>query len=270
MTNRYRDATGYDRDVGYDGDSSRLFEDRQFFEETDDDSAEQMEEALIDASESTEQLGGALDAQDENRLKPEEFGLTSPKGKNIYCDKEELYEEIKKYQEDIKKHQGDWTPSDALGEMLIKIALHMSTMARFWRYSHDIKEELVNNAIYQMLKSVPKFNLMDDKKNPFGYLSMICYRDMLHSLKKHFKPNKARQAVAEAQIRKMSGDTRCGEERLSMLKSTLERNEEYNNFLKNERYPYQPKQVDVFALSKKEQAKKAKLAARAARRKAAK
>ena len=50
----------------------------------------------------------------------------------------------------------------------------------------------------------------------------------------------------------------------------IERNEEYNNFLKNERYPYQPKQVDVFALSKKEQAKKAKLAARAARRKAAK
>jgi hypothetical protein len=45
-----------------------------------------------------------------------------------------------------------------------------------------------------------------------------------------------------------------------MLKSTLERNEEYNNFLKNERYPYPPKQVDMFALSKSEQARRKRIA----------
>lgn len=235
-------------------------DDRQFFEDTDDESTEQKEEALIDSSESTDELSDILEEHESENIKPEEFGLRSDKSKNIYCDKEELYEEIRKYQR-------DGNPTDALGEMLIKIALHMSTMARFWRYSHSIKEELVRNAIFQMLKSVPKFNLKDDKKNPFGYLSMICYRDMLHSLKNHFKQNKIKNSISEAYISKMQSSNKYGDDRLSMLKSTLERNEEYNNFLKNDRYPYSQKQVDTFALSKKEQRKRAKLESRAMKRK---
>lgn len=237
-------------------------EDMEFFEETDDDALEQHEASMVNSSESTDELSTILDERESDNLKPEDFGLKTEKGKNIYCDKEELYEEIRKYQR-------EGNPTDALGEMLIKIALHMSTMARFWRYSHNIKEELVNNAILQMLKSVPKFNLKDSKKNPFGYLSMICYRDMLHSLKKHFKPDKINKSVSEAYIRKLSNGNQ-GDEILTMLKTTLERNEEYNNFLKNERYPYPPKQVDTFALSKTEQAKKAKLEARAAKKAAMK
>lgn len=233
-------------------------EDREFFEETDDDNAERREASLIDNMGSTEELGGLLDERESNNIKPEEFGLKVGKGKNIYCDKQELYEEIRKYQQ-------DGVATNALGEMLIKIALHMSTMARFWRYSHDIKEELVSNAIAQMFKSVPKFNLKDSKKNPFGYLSMICYRDMLHSLKKHFKPDKIVKAVTEAHISKLSNGNQS-DEILTMLKTTLERNEEYNNFLKNERYPYPPKQVDTFALSRREQRKQAKLEARAAKK----
>lgn len=263
VSDRYGDGERYGYGRGRDGYTD---EDRQFFEETDDDIAEQREESLIDSSESTDELGDVLEEHESDNLKPEEFGLRSPKARNIYCDKNELYEEIRKYQR-------EGNPTDALGEMLIKIALHMSTMARFWRYSHDIKEELVNNAILQMLKSVPKFNLKDDKKNPFGYLSMICYRDMLHSLKKHFKQDKIRKSVSEAYISKMASDSQGGDDRLSMLKATLERNEEYNNFLKNDKYPYQQqqtKQVDTFALSKGEQAKKAKLEARAVRKSAKK
>ena len=226
--------------------------DREFFLSTDDEGEEIREESLIDDTSNTDELGDALDEKEsDNAVRPEDFGLRGEKAKNIYCDKKELYEEIRKYQE-------EGIPTDALGEMLIKIALHMSTMARFWRYSHDIKEELVDNAIKQMLVSVPKFNLKDPKKNPFGYLSMICYRDMLHSLKKHFKQDKIAKMVAEAHISKMSGEN-PGDERLAMLKSTLEKNEEYNSFLKNERYPYPPKQVDMFALSKSEQARRRRI-----------
>lgn len=227
--------------------------DREFFLSTDDENEEIREESLIDDTSNTDELGEALDEKDsDNAVTPEDFGLRGDKAKNIYCDKKELYEEIRKYQK-------DGNPTDALGEMLIKIALHMSTMARFWRYSHDIKEELVDHAVLQMLLSVPKFNLKDSKKNPFGYLSMICYRDMLHSLKKHFKQDKIRKMVTEAHISKMTGEN-PGDERLAMLKSTIERNEEYNNFLKNERYPYPPKQVDMFALSKSEQVRRKRIA----------
>lgn len=228
-------------------------DDRDFYMETMDDEESIKEEMLIDSTTNTDELGDALDEKNvENTVTPEDFGLRGEKAKNIYCDKKELYEEIRKYQK-------DGNPTDALGEMLIKIALHMSTMARFWRYSHDIKEELVDHAVMQMLLSVPKFNLKDSKKNPFGYLSMICYRDMLHSLKKHFKQDKIKTMVGRAHISKMTGEN-PGDERLAMLKSTLERNEEYNNFLKNERYPYPPKQVDTFALSKKEQMRRKRAA----------
>lgn len=252
IINEDRGLFGRDRETFAD-------EDREFFDEMDDENAERKEESMIDSSESTDELSEILDEKESNNnLKPEDFGLRNQKSKNIYCDKNELYEEIRKYQK-------EGNPTDALGEMLIKIALHMSTMARFWRYSHDIKEELVNNAIMQMLKSVPKFNLKDSKKNPFGYLSMICYRDMLHSLKKHFKQDKITKMLTEAHISKMASSNQ-NDERLTMLKTTLEKNEEYNNFLKNDRYPYPPKQVDTFALSKKEQRKKAKLEARAAKR----
>lgn len=231
--------------------------DSEFFIETDDDVAEGREENLLGESESTEEMSTILDEMEEagkNMLKPTEFGLRGDKAKNIYCDKNELYEEIRKYQKDGK-------PTDALGEMLIKIALHMSTMARFWRYSHDIKEELVDNAIIQMLKSVPKFNLKDSKKNPFGYLSMICYRDMLHTLKKHFKQDKIRDSIINAKISRLAGDNPA-DERLAMLRSTLERNEEYSNFMKNDRYPCPPKQVDTFALSKKEQMRRSRMEAK--------
>lgn len=231
--------------------------DSEFFLATDDEAEENREERLLNDSESTKEMSTVLDEMEDsgkNMLKPEEFGLRGEKGKNIYCDKKELYEEIRKYQK-------DGNPTDALGEMLIKIALHMSTMARFWRYSHDIKEELVDHAIMQMLLSVPKFNLNDSKKNPFGYLSMICYRDMLHTLKKHFKQDKIRDSIINAKISQLAGDNPC-DERLAMLRSTLERNEEYSNFMKNDRYPYPPKQVDTFALSRKEQLRRSRIEAK--------
>ena len=227
--------------------------DREFFMLTDDDSEEAVEESLINDTSNSDELGDVLvEKTVDNSITPEEFGLHGEKAKNIYCDKNELYEEIRKYQKDGKS-------TDALGEMLIKIALHMSTMQRFWRYSHNIKEELVSQAVLQMLLSVPKFNLKDPKKNPFGYLSMICYRDMLHSLKKHFKQDKIKKMVTEAHISKMTGEN-PSDDRLAMLKSTLEKNEEYRNFLNNKRYPYPPKQTDMFALSKSEQSRRRKIA----------
>ena len=189
VSDRYGDGERYGYGRGRDGYTD---EDRQFFEETDDDIAEQREESLIDSSESTDELGDVLEEHESDNLKPEEFGLRSPKARNIYCDKNELYEEIRKYQR-------EGNPTDALGEMLIKIALHMSTMARFWRYSHDIKEELVNNAILQMLKSVPKFNLKVQPKGRQEESIRISFHDLLS---RHASfAQKALQAEQDKKIR---------------------------------------------------------------------
>lgn len=228
------------------------YDDKNIFDETYNEVEELEEDAIIQGLDSTDDMEETLDLKENDNLRPEDYGIkTNGKSKNIYCDKQELYEEIRKYQKDNN-------PTDALGEMLIKIALHMSTMSRFWRYSHAIKEEIVNHAIMQMLISVPKFNLKDKKKNPFGYLSMICYRDMLHSLKRHFKQDKVRDALSKAYIGKLSVHN-PSDERLAALRQTLERNEEYNNFMKNDKSGQrQTKEVDAFALSRKDQKKRAR------------
>jgi DNA-directed RNA polymerase specialized sigma24 family protein len=145
--------------------------------------------------------------------------------------------------------------SEKLGELIIKIAVHMSTMVRFWRYTHDIKEELVQHAIYQMLLSVPKFNLNNEKGNAFGYLSMISYRDMLHSLKKWYKQHKIKDEISQVYLGRASRSE--DSDKMGMLRHTLERSEEYNNFMKNDKYPYNDR-VDTFALSKKEQQRRIK------------
>lgn len=190
-------------------------------------------------------------------IDPTKFGLKETKPRNIYCDKAELMEEIRKYQE-------DGVATDKLGELIIKIAVRMTTMVRFWRYPHALKEELAQNAIYRMLVSVPKFDLKDKSANAFGYMSMIAYRDMLHTLKRHFKQNKVRDAVADAYLTKLSQNP--NDDRIGMLKQTLQRSEEYNAFMKSSNDGGK-KEVDMFALSKSEQERRYKESLRKGKKK---
>ena len=217
-------------------------------DEVDSQSDTSVDEAeKFDSMKSTEDMDSEMEVVGENELDPKKFGLKDESASNIYCNNKELVEEIRKYQE-------EGISSEKLGELIIKIAVHMSTMVRFWRYSHDIKEELVQHAIYQMFISVPKFNLKNEKCNAFGYLSMISYRDMLHTLKKWFKQHKIRDEISQVYLGRISGSS---DDNLGMLRHTLERSEEYNNFMKNDRHPFDNR-VDTFALSKKEQQRRIK------------
>ena len=84
---------------------------------------------------------------------------------------------------------------------------------------------------------------------------MIAYRDMLHTLKRHFKQNKVRDAVADAYLTKLSQNP--NDDRIGMLKQTLQRSEEYNAFMKSSNDGGK-KEVDMFALSKSEQERRYK------------
>ena len=225
--------------------TSNRYNSNRFIDEDDSDDIDDFEDedaVCDDESEDKEQ-------KNIEELDPKKYGLKEEKAKNIYCKNEELIEEIRKYQE-------EGIATNKLGELIIKIAIHMSTMSRFYRYSHAIKEDLVDHAILQMFLSIPKFDLSNEKANPFGYLSMISYRDMLHTLKKHFKQTKIRDELAMAYLNKMSY---CNnDDRMNMLRASLERNEEYNNFIKNEKMKGE-RQVDTFALSRTEQERRAKL-----------
>ncbi len=223
------------------------------FDEEDGESADETAELSSDDAErfdsmkSTDDMDDEMESVKQNELDPKKFGLKDERASNIYCNNRELVEEIRRYQE-------EGVSSEKLGELIIKIAVHMSTMVRFWRYSHDIKEELVQHAIYQMFLSVPKFNLNNEKCNAFGYLSMISYRDMLHTLKRWYKQHKIRDEISQVYLGRISGSA---DDRLGMLRHTLERSEEYSNFMKNDRHPFESR-VDTFALSRKEQMRRIK------------
>ena len=216
-----------------------------------DDDDDDVRDIEFDNVEDMDELDDELQSQKEDSsLDPQKFGLSDTKAKNIYCNNAELVEEIRKYQEEN-------IATEKLGELLIKIGVHMTSMVRFWRYSIAIKEELAQNAIMQMMKSVPKFNLKKENPNAFGYMSMIAYRDMLHTLKRHFKQDNFRDEIAGVYISRLS-ERNTSDERIGMLRHTLQKSEEFNKFLKTDKYPYQKKEVDMFALSRKEQSRRHK------------
>lgn len=187
-------------------------------------------------------LGGGPEMKPDDELEPTRFGLKACRPKNIYCNNSELIEEIKKYQD-------TGIATEKLGDLIIKIALHMTTMARFWRYPHSLKEELAQNAIYRMLCALPKFDRNNPKGNAFGYLSMISYRDMLHTLKVHFKQNKVHDAVADAYLTRLPSDS--ANERIGLLRQTLQRSEEFNAFCRSR--TKKERTVDLWALSRPQQ-----------------
>lgn len=91
------------------------------------------------------------------------------KNDNYYIDKEELYNEIKKYKE---------SGSDKIPESIGKAILEMATnAASHWKYAnYPFKEELIADAVYDCVKGVDKFNLDDDAKNAFGYFTIAIWR----------------------------------------------------------------------------------------------
>ena len=258
-----------ERDDNYESDNEEDFggnaaeSSRQFsFVNAEDDEDNEDE---ISGMESTDDMNVsdeeeyAKKRKEDNDIDPAKFGLKPGKAKNIYCNNAELIEEIRKFQR-------DGVATNKLGELIIKIALHMTTMTRFWRYPHALKEELAQNAIYRMLLSVPKFDLKNDKANAFGYFSMISYRDMLHTLKKHFKQNSVREAIADAYLSKLAQNP--NDERIGMLRQTLEKSEEYNAFMRSKSDG--EKEVDTFALSRAEQERRYRASRKGQQKKTAK
>jgi hypothetical protein len=149
------------------------------------------------------------------------FGLQKPV-KKYYCNNSELIPEIKNYEE-------TGIMSDKLANFIILIAAKMTGMARFRGYSELIKDELVGNAIYRMASKVGNFDLKNKKANAFGYLSMISYRDMLVTLKKHFKQDHIKMNLRRANIIAMGDSSIGGGYGMSQIRSDLEENENESN-----------------------------------------
>ena len=94
--------------------------------------------------------------------------------KNMYVNNAELLEEIKDY-----KNTG--VMSENLGRMVMSIAQNLSTKGNFVGYTW--RTEMVSEAVLTVVKYLHNFNL-EKYKNPFSYITQICYHSFLTYIKK--------------------------------------------------------------------------------------
>ena len=105
------------------------------------------------------------------------------RGKN-FINKDDLYAELvawRQSNEDPDKR----IPSEALGMMLRDIAAHYMTHPNYIRYPASMKEDMASCCTIAMLKALKSYDF--SKKNPFAYMTQVCWSCTMTYLAKHYK-----------------------------------------------------------------------------------
>jgi len=96
--------------------------------------------------------------------------------KHNYVDKEKLYQEIVKYRKRCEEceNSGLDVPkvSDPIAKDIMAIAKNMAEKHNFRGYS--FREDMIGDGILDACRAVANYNI--EKKNPFGYFSLIIQR----------------------------------------------------------------------------------------------
>lgn len=82
--------------------------------------------------------------------------------------------------------------------MLLDIARHLTQHPRFNRYTEDIKEDLVSDAVLKMINNLK--NIKEEKKGGcFSYFTACAWCSFIDTLAKHYKEyNKRKQLLINA------------------------------------------------------------------------
>lgn len=105
------------------------------------------------------------------------------RGKN-FINKDELYNEMVAWR-DSNPDPENRIPSETLGRMLNDIATHYMTHPNYIRYPASMKEDMASCCTIGMLKALKHYDF--DKKNPFAYLTQVCWSCTMTYLVKHYK-----------------------------------------------------------------------------------
>lgn len=105
-----------------------------------------------------------------------------------YVDNKALYEEYVRYRQEWKQAEDSGLErpqiSNIIAKAIIQIATNLANRYNFVNYTY--KGEMIGDAI---VKCVAKAHLFDPEitKNPFAYLTQICYWEMVNRIKKEHK-----------------------------------------------------------------------------------
>ena len=76
-------------------------------------------------------------------------------------------------------------PSETLGRMLRDISTHYMTHPNYIRYPASMKEDMASCCTIAMLKALKSYDFA--KKNPFAYMTQVCWSCTMTYLAKHYK-----------------------------------------------------------------------------------
>lgn len=80
---------------------------------------------------------------------------------------------------------GDRASYERIGHIFMTITKRILHKSCFVNYSYDIKQDMISNSIYYMIKYIKIYD--PSRGNPFAYFSQICFngfKDILNRYKK--------------------------------------------------------------------------------------
>jgi hypothetical protein len=111
--------------------------------------------------------------------------------KHNYIDKVRFHREMTEYRLKAIEAEKNGLPkpkvNNYLGNCFLLICEKLSYRPNFANYS--FREEMVGDAIENCLAAVDNFDPNEQKKNPFGYFSLIAWRAFLRRIQKENKQN---------------------------------------------------------------------------------
>ena len=121
-----------------------------------------------------------------------------PQRRKHYVKNSELYDELVKWRDSANDVE-ERIISEELGMMLLKIATHYMNHPNYVRYPISVKQEMVSNCVMSMLKGIKHYDF--SKKNPFAYMTQICWSSAMTYLSKYYKFINFKRDKLKEQIR---------------------------------------------------------------------
>ena len=126
---------------------------------------------------------GHIDDEDDEEDDDDEVEKEIIKTKKPKIDKAKFYIQPKEFDEYIMKYYSDGVISDALAQMIEKIANKLSFSPNFINYS--FKDDMIGDAIVKMMKALIGKKYQHNKgSNPFSYFTRIAFNSFICRIKK--------------------------------------------------------------------------------------
>jgi DNA-directed RNA polymerase specialized sigma24 family protein len=101
---------------------------------------------------------------------------------------------------ELQIYHDDGVITEELGKMLLEIATRFTNRPNWVGYPHEMKNDLISEAVLRMISQIHKFDITRDKPNPFAYFSQICFHKYIMEAKKYYKQINIQRDLCEHYI----------------------------------------------------------------------